>query len=322
MTVRKFPKKVTVREIVSYFHLTQITGNDDSLNRWVVVPDVNRPGFELAGFYKMTEPRRVVIIGNKEIGFINEMMSEQEQRERFLKITDAFTPMIIVTRNLAIPPILKEVAQSENFPIFSSPLESYQLIVDLITYLDEKLAPEDVISGVLMSVYGKGVLITGESGMGKSEVALELIRDHQVLIADDRVDVQRVHNTIFGYVPELLKGFLEIRGIGIIDVQKMFGASCVDDRYKVDCVIELVKYSSDGNYERIGDTETKTTSILGVEIPTIVLPVSEGRSMGVIVESAVTNLRLIEGGYNSGSEFKKRFREVQSKQIAEDKEKE
>jgi HPr kinase/phosphorylase len=180
-------------------------------------------------------------------------------------------------------------------------------MADLITFLDEKLAPEDTISGVLMAVYGRGILITGESGLGKSEAALELIRDGQVLIADDRVDVQKVHNTIFGHAPELLKGMMEIRGIGIIDVERMYGANYLSERHQIDMVITLVHYDKDAEYDRTGDSTEHFTRILDVLIPTLVLPVSPGRSMGAIIESAVSNYILKEEGYDSSKVFKDRL---------------
>ena len=308
-----YTKKVTVREIVDFFKFERLTGDDKSLDRWTVVPDINRPGFELCGFYKRSDPRRIIVIGNKESEFIR-TMTEEEQRTRFPMITDGLTPMIIITRNNELPPILKEIADSQDFPIVRTNMETYRLVTDLITFLDEKMADEDTISGTLMSVYGKGVLISGEAGMGKSETALELIRDGQVLVSDDRVDVEHVHNKIFGYAPDIIKGLLEIRGIGIIDVEKMFGASAMANRSEVNMVIELVKYSAADEYNRIGDETTHYTRILDVLIPTIVLPVSPGRNMRILVESAVTNFILQEAGYSSSQEIKRRFREYAGKE--------
>lgn len=308
-----YTKKVTVREIVDFFKFERLTGDDKSLDRWTVVPDINRPGFELCGFYKRSDPRRIIVIGNKESEFIK-TMTEEEQRDRFPMITDGLTPMIIITRNNELPPILKEIADSQDFPIVRTNMETYRLVTDLITFLDEKMADEDTISGTLMSVYGKGVLISGESGMGKSETALELIRDGQVLVSDDRVDVEHVHNKIFGHAPDIIKGLLEIRGIGIIDVEKMFGASAMANRSEVNMVIELVKYSAADEYNRIGDETTHYTKILDVLIPTIVLPVSPGRNMRILVESAVTNFILQEAGYSSSQKIKRRFREYAGKE--------
>lgn len=312
-----YTKKVTVREIVEFFHFEQLTGNDQALDRWTVVPDVNRPGFELCGFYKMTEPRRIVLIGNKESEFIK-TMSEADQRARFPMLTDGLTPMMIITKNNDLPPVLKEVAESVNFPVVRTGFDTSRVTTDLISFLDEKLANEDTISGVLMSVHGIGTLITGESGMGKSETALELIRQGQVLIADDRVDVQHIHNTIFGHAPEIIKGLLEIRGIGVIDVEKMFGANALGERSQIDLVIKLQPFEAREEYNRIGDEADRFTRILDVDIPTVILPISAGRNVGVLVESAVTNFRLQKNGFNSADEIRTRFRNVSQRNEAED----
>ena len=303
----KYDKKVTIREIVDFFKFEQLTGDDHALDRWTVVPDINRPGFELCGYYRKTEPRRIVIIGSKETEFIK-TMSEADQWERFPMLMDGLTPAIIITKNMELPPILKQVAQSNNFPVLRTALETYRLITDLITYLDEKLSPEDTMSGVLLNVYGIGVLLVGESGMGKSETALELIRAGHVLISDDRVDVQHIHNDIYGHAPDILKGLLEIRGIGIIDVEKMFGASALSDETQIDLVISLVPFNHEVEYDRIGDELERYTKILDVMIPTIVLPISAGRNVRVLVESAVTNFRLKEKGYDTADEIRNRFR--------------
>ena len=303
----KYDKKVTIREIVDFFKFEQLTGDDHALDRWTVVPDINRPGFELCGYYKKTEPRRIVVIGSKETEFIK-TMSEADQWERFPMLMDGLTPAIIITKNMELPPILKQVAQSNNFPVLRTSLETYRLITDLITYLDEKLSPEDTMSGVLLNVYGVGVLLVGESGMGTSETALELIRAGHVLISDDRVDVQHIHNDIYGHAPDILKGLLEIRGIGIIDVEKMFGASALSDETQIDLVISLVPFNHEVEYDRIGDELERYTKILDVMIPTIVLPISAGRNVRVLVESAVTNFRLKEKGYDTADEIRNRFR--------------
>lgn len=302
-----FDKKVLVRDVINFFDFEQITGNDEALNRWIVVPDINRPGFELSGYFKLTEPRRIVLIGNKEIEYISHL-TDAEQYERYPKITDALTPMMIVTHNNPVPPILVEVAEKQNFPIFRTRLDTYRLTVDLISYLEEKMAPEDTLSAVLMVVYGKGVLLMGESGIGKSEAALELIGDGMAMVADDRVDVERVHNTIIGHAPELLKGMLEIRGIGIIDVMRMFGANSLTDKHTIDLVIDLRQYDGTQEYNRL-ESSTDYYRILGISIPKIILPVSPGRSTKALIESAVTNFILLEEGYDSSAHFRSRIYE-------------
>lgn len=310
----QYTKKVTIREILDFFKFERLTGDDKSLDRWTVVPDINRPGFELCGFYKRSDPRRVIVIGNKESEFIR-TMTPNEQRSRFPMLTDGLTPMIVITKNNELPPILKEIAESQNFPIMRTNMETYRLVTDMITFLDEKLAPEDTVSGTLMSIYGKGVLITGESGMGKSETALELIRDKQVLISDDRVDVAHIHNKIWGHSPAIIKGLLEIRGIGIIDVEKMFGASALGARSQIDLVIKLVNYDEVFESNRLGDETVHYTRILDVLVPTLVIPVSAGRNMAILIESAVTNFALQQDGFSSSKLIKDRFRKYVGKGV-------
>ncbi len=312
MAENVYEKKVTIRELVDFFKFERLTGDEKSLDRWTVVPDVNRPGFELCGFYKMAEPRRIVILGNKESEFIH-TMSEIDQRTRFPLITDGLTPALIISKNNELPPILKEIAEETNFPVLRTNMETYRLMADIITYLDEKLAPEDTMSGTLMSIRGVGVLLTGESGMGKSETALELIRQGNVLISDDRVDVMHIHNHILGHAPEIIKGLLEIRGIGIIDVEKMFGAMSITDSENVDLVIKLVPFEAEADYNRLGDETMRYTRILNVLVPTIILPVSAGRNTAALIESAVSNFRLSEAGFNSADEVRERFNDFMNK---------
>jgi HPr kinase/phosphorylase len=301
----EFDGKALMSDLKKFFDFEQISGNEESLNRWVVVPDINRPGLELTGYFEYTEPKRVVILGTKEITYIR-LMADADQRHVFERLTDEYTPVIIITRQLECPPILLEIAYEKNFPIFLTPLPTYRVMVDVISFLDEKLSPADNIHGVLMNVFGKGVLITGESGMGKSEIALELIRKGHILVADDRVDVVRIHNTIFGQAPDLLRGMLEIRGIGIIDVTSMFGAAALLERTKVDFVVDLQKWDDKKEYDRLGIDDDGILSILDLTVPKLIFPVKEGRNMAVLVESAVIDFTLKQKGINNAKEFEKR----------------
>lgn len=301
----EFERKAKISDFKKFFNLTQITGNDEALNRWAIVPDINRPGLELAGYFEHTEPRRIIILGTKEMSYMSEV-PEDLLRERLERLTDEYSPAIVISKNMECPEILREIAESKNFPILISDQPTYRLMVDVVSYLDEKLAPSDNIHGVLLSIYGKGVVITGDSGVGKSETALELIRRGHVLVADDRVDVTRIHNTIFGKAPEILRGMLEIRGIGIIDVTKMFGASSSLDNSEIDVIIHLEKWDDQKQYERVGIEEEVLENILGLEIPKTTIPVRDGRNIAVLVESAVTNFNLKLRGINSAKEFEQR----------------
>ena len=297
--------RVSVKALVEAFDFEQITGDEESLNRQIVMADTNRPGLELAGFFENSQVKRLVVLGDKEIAYIS-TMSVQKQRKAFDFITNEITPAIIITKGHKCPDVLKRCAKRKNFPVLSSESATTRLIVDLVAFLDEKLASSQCLHGGLLSIYGKGVLIRGESGMGKSEIALELIKRGHLLVADDRVDCYRIHNKIVGKAPELLSGMLEIRGIGIINVARMFGVSSVLPKTQVDFQVNLEMWKPDQDYDRVGIEEKKHENILGVDIPKIVVPVREGRSMAVIIESAVTNYMLSEMGMDSAKEFEQR----------------
>ena len=296
---------VKVRTLVENFDFIQITGDDASLERPIVIADTNRPGLELAGYFENSQQKRLVILGDKEIAYIA-TMSVQKQRKSFDFITNEQTPAIIVTKGHKCPDVLKRYAKRKNFPIFLSSSPTYRLIVDIVAFLDEQVATSMCIHGGLLSIYGKGVLIRGESGMGKSEIALELIKRGHLLVADDRVDCYRIHNKIVGKAPELLREMLEIRGIGVINVSRMFGVSSVLPKAEINFQVNLEPWKADQDYDRVGIEEKKHENILGIDIPKIVVPVREGRSMAVIIESAVTNYMLSVMGMDSAKEFEQR----------------
>lgn len=298
---------VRVKEIVDYFKFERIAGNQNSLERIITVPDINRSGLELTGYFDFTQFLRVVLLGDKEMGYISNQMSDEKLIDVFSRIMNDKTPCIIISKSHECPATLIELATERNFPILSSDMNTTRIMTDLVSYLDEKLAETCSLHGVFMNVYGKGILLTGESGTGKSEIALELIKRGHQLIADDRVDVKRVHNSISGEAPFILSGMLEIRGIGIIDVTKMFGANCVLKKHTLDYVIHLEQWVENKQYARAGIEEREFRNILDIDVPMITLPVKEGRSMAVIIESAVTNFALMEVGYDSSKEFDERI---------------
>ena len=295
-------KKVTVKDLMNQLGYECITGDENALNREIKVPDVNRPGLELTGYYLHSQRERVVLLGNKEMGFISGM-SNEVQYSSFDFLTQKETPCIIITRGSACPTRLKEIAQRKNFPVLLCKDNTSRAMVEVVTYLDIELAPVKTMHGVFLQIYGKGVLLTGESGMGKSEIALELIKKGHLLVADDRVDCAVIHKQIIGQAPEILKQMLEIRGVGIINVSKMFGVASVLDKAMVDLNIHIEQWKPNKQYDRLGIEEKKYTDILGVQIPKLVIPVKEGRSMGVIIESAVTNYLLSSVGQDSAKEF-------------------
>lgn len=307
-------KKVEVRKIKEFFNLTQVCGNDESLNRWTIAPDINRPGLELAGFKDQFELKRVVIIGAKEQNYLK-TLDYETQLDRFDFLTDAYTPCIIVTNNCKAPAPLMEVAARKNFPVFEFPGKTYELSTDLISYLSNKLADSDVVSGGLMSIYGTGVLITGDSGIGKSELELDLIKRGHIFVADDLVEISRVNKTIYGRAPENLKKMLEVRGIGVVDVNIMFGGHCFLEKCHVNFVINMVNRDQylRLNPDRLNPNE-KTIDLLGVEKPLLEIPVTEGKSMSTIIETAVTNYIMKKQGVDTNEDFKNNiFKEILEK---------
>lgn len=301
-------KYVTVQEFADYFQFEQLTGDEESRKRIIELTDTNRPGLELAGFFDYSQKKRLIILGDKEIAYIN-TMSEAAQKRSFDFLTREETPALVITRGHECPPILRECAIEKNFPIFSCSEKTNHTIVNIISWLDEKLAKSVCVHGELLLIYGTGVLICGESGMGKSEIALELIRRGHQLVADDRVDCSRIHNRIVGCSPQLLEGMLELRGVGVINISRMYGVGAVAPKSNVDIQITLEEFDPKANYDRVGIEEKKSVNILDVEIPKITIPVREGRSMGVIIESTVTNYLLAKNGLDSAKEFEKRVLE-------------
>ncbi len=293
---------VRVGELKKFFKLSQVSGDAESLRRKILVPDVNRGGLELVGYYKHTDLKRIILFGDKEISYIKTLIDDY-QRLNFDFLTGETTPAIIITKNHKVPKILLEVAREKNFPVFKTKEETVRMMVEIISFLDSAFAPTSSLHGTLINVYGKGVLIMGDSGMGKSELALELIKRGHVLVADDRVVTSRIHNQIFGKSPELLEGVLEVRGIGIINVMQMFGASAIIDEIPVDVVINLEHWDQDKDYDRLGDVNLQYMNILGIDIPLLIFPVKVGRNMAVLVETAVANFNLKLRGINSAKDF-------------------
>ncbi len=307
---------VTVKMVIDYFGYRQISGDESTLNRKIEVPDVNRPGLELTGYFEHTDRRRVVILGDKEIAFIEGMNTEQQMLV-FDFLTNEVTPMILISRDHVCPEVLLSIARNKNFPIFTSYAPTSSLMVEMISYLEEKMTISISVHGVLLNIYGVGVLIEGDSGMGKSEIALELLKKGQILIADDRVDVARVHNKIIGQAPELLKDLLEIRGIGILNVVNMFGVTATMPISDIDLVISLEKWDDQKEYTRIGNEEKQHENFFGIDLMKLVLPVREGRSMATVIESAVIDHILMKRGINCPKEFEQRVYNYLKKQDEE-----
>lgn len=311
MANEELNKRVFVRELKKYFELEQISGDENSLNRWIIAPDINRPGLELTGYLESNDLKRVVILGNKEYDYMTKF-DYNTQMSRFEIITDSYTPCIILSEGFEIMDSLLEVTKRKNFPVFKTNEKTYTVVVRLVSFLSEKLAPTTNLYGVMMNIYGIGIMITGKSGIGKSELALDLIKRGHMLVADDRVDASRVHNDIICTAPTLLKRMLEIRGLGIVDVTRLFGVQSYLNKTELDFVIKLTKLEDAQDVDRLTPIN-ETLNVLGIEVPQLTIPITEGKSLSVIIESAVSNYIAMKAGYDSNEEFKQRLRDMLSK---------
>lgn len=291
---------VTVKTIMKKFNLNCICGKE-GLKRPILVENINRAGMELMGFFEHSDLRRIIVFGNKEINYIYSKTSE-ELKPAYEFLINEITPCMIITQGNTCPKELKEIAEKRNFPILLCDNSTNKMIIELMYYLNELMAPKMSMHATLLEIYGRGVLLTGASGIGKSEIALELVRRGHRLVADDRVDLVNINKKLTGTCPELTKGVMEVRGIGIINVASMFGISSYKDRQDVDYVIELKLLDENYSFERI-DTSDHFKNILGVYIPNIQIPVSSGRNLADLIEVAVRNELLKAQGIDASKEF-------------------
>ena len=266
---------------------------------------INRPALQLAGFWKFFGYKRPQILGRGEMVYLGQM-EEFERRDTLKKFFSYDMPCVIVCRNIPPTDEMIVMATARHIPIFSTALTTDRLEVDLLNFLNSYLAPKQTVHGVLVDVLGSGVLITGQSGVGKSEAALELIRRGHRLVADDVVEIRRVSDTrLTGEAPELVRHLMEIRGVGIIDVSVMYGIGAVISSKSIDMQIHLEMWQPGKEYDRLGLHE-EYTEILGVRVPKLVMPIRPGRNVAVVLEAAVSNFRLKQQGYNAAEEVVRR----------------
>ena len=263
---------------------------------------VERPGLPLCGYFEYFDRRRIVVFGLSEYEFLRSF-STQERMERIKKLFEhGELPCIILSRNLIPLPELEEKAKEWNCPVFKSPKITTDLMSDLYIYLNRTLAPSISEHGVLMEVFGVGMLLTGKSGVGKSETAMELIKRGHRLIADDNVIIKEIANELHGTAPDKIRYFMELRGIGIINVKSMYGSGSVLDEKTVDIIVQLEHWQQGKEYARIGNEEN-FAEYLGVKIPKLTIPVSPGRNLAIIIEVAARNFRLKRMGYDASEEL-------------------
>lgn len=299
---------VELREIVEKMALVNLTPDIDLTDKTVELPDINRPALQLAGFFDHFESDRVQVMGNVECSFLN-TLDEERKREVYDELLKHHLPCIVFCRNKKPDDMLIEKANAAGVPIFSSDLQTSAFMAEIIRWLNVKLAPCISIHGVLVDVYGVGVLIMGESGIGKSEAALELIKRGHRLVTDDVVEIHKVSDdTLVGTAPEITRHFIELRGIGIIDVKALFGVQSVRETQNIDLVITLEEWDKDKEYDRLG-LEDQYTEFLGNKVVCHALPIRPGRNLAIIVESAAANYRQKKMGYNAAQELYKRVQD-------------
>lgn len=297
---------VTLDRVASESGLTVAYTPKDLKEIKIYATEVYRPGIFLAGYYQYFDNMRIQILGLTEMSYLNELEADT-RRAHLEKLFFFQPPAVVLTRGLEPLPEMLEFARQYGVALLLSNEMTSPLMGTMITTLNMELAPRITRHGVLVEVYGEGILITGDSGVGKSETAIELVKRGHRLIADDAVELRRVSSKqIMGSSPENIRHFIELRGIGIINVARLFGIGAVRSSVQVEIVIELEPWDRTKNYDRTG-LESQTTDILGVQVPNMVIPVMPGRNLAVIIETAAMNNRSKEMGYNAARELLKQL---------------
>ncbi len=305
---------IPLSEIIKEFSLEEVYLPTDAKNIKVGSPEVSRPGLALTGFIDVFEPFRIQMIGKAEHQYLSGLSTLQ----RSIRINAFFKlkPVaVIVTTGLMIYEEMLDAAKEEGIPLLRTSDRTSPFMAALIASLNMSLAPRITRHGVLVEVYGEGVLILGDSGIGKSETAIELVKRGHRLIADDAVEIKRVSSkTLVGTAPDLIRYYIELRGIGIVDVRRLFGMGAVKATERIDLVIKLENWAPDKAYDRFGLDE-ETENILGIDVPAITIPVHHGRNLAVVLEIAAMNNRQKKMGYNTAEEFNQRLMEqIQSEE--------
>ncbi len=301
--------KIQMSKVIEKFDLETVYLPTLPERIYVSCPRVNRPGMQMAaGYYDYYERERLQIIGVMESEFLT-TLSEEQRNER-LEAFFASTPSgVIYTSSIAISDKTIEYAEKYEVPVLRTTLRTSEFMAALIAYLNVELGPRITRHGVLVEVYGEGILLLGDSGVGKSETAIELVKRGHRLIADDAVEIKKVSaTTLVGQAPEIIRHYVELRGIGIVDVRRLFGIGSVKLTEKIDLVVNLENWQQGKMYDRFGLNDEKM-DILGIKVPMIVLPVCPGRNLSVVIEVAAMNNRQKRMGYNTAEEFNKRLME-------------
>ena len=299
---------VKLESIIEKMKLENLTPDIDISKIKITQPDINRPALQLAGYFEHFEATRLQIIGFVEYSYI-EGLPVARKKEIYERLLSCEIPAIVFCRELKPDELFTEIAEAHKVPLLMTKKATSAFMAEIIRWLNVKLAPCISVHGVLVDVFGEGVLITGESGIGKSEAALELIKRGHRLVTDDAVEIRKVSDeTLVGSAPDITKHFIELRGIGIIDVKTLFGVSSVKDTQNIDLVIRLEDWDKDKEYDRLG-REEEYTEYLGNKIVCHNIPIRPGRNLAVICESAAINHRQKKMGYNAAQELYRRVQE-------------
>lgn len=300
--------QISFNELLEHMELRNAVPEVDVTDFALTVPEINRPALQLTGFYKDFATSRVQVIGNVEFSYLNSL-SEEEREKAFDMFLSKGIPCVIFTNNHEPHECIKKLAVKYNIPLLLSDKRTSVLTTELIRWLNEELAPRIVIHGVLVDVYGEGILMVGESGIGKSEAALELVRRGHRLVSDDVVQISRINDQfLIGEAPDMTKHFIELRGIGVVNLKSLFGIECVEEMHVIDLVIKLVEWDKDLEYDRLGLNQ-EYAEYLGHKVLCHTIPVRPGRNIAVITEAAAVNHRQKKMGYNAAEELYQRVQE-------------
>lgn len=297
---------VLVKDLIDHVRVDCVYCTEELLEKEITTADITRPGLEMTGYFDYYSPDRIQLIGMKEWSYLMSMTSHNRYQV-LLRMFEPETPVVIVARGLEIPQEMLDAAKENKIAVFQSASATSRLSGEISSYLDSKLAKRTSVHGVLMDIYGMGVLIQGDSGIGKSETGLELVKRGHRIVADDRVDVFAKDDvTLWGEPAEILRHLLEIRGVGIIDIMSLYGASAVKESSQVQLAIYLENYENGKVFDRLGNSGD-TIEIAGIEIPQIRIPVKTGRNISVVIEAAAMNYRAKQMGFDATKSFERRL---------------
>lgn len=305
---------IPLTKIIEEFELEKIYEPKDIDSVLIGCSDINRPGLQMVGFFDHFEKTRIQIMGMVEFTYL-EQFSADEREEKLDKFFALGFPALVITRGMQIFQEMLELAEKYNIPLLRTEDTTSAFMSAIISYLNVQIAPRRTRHGVLVEVYGEGILIMGESGVGKSETAIELVKRGHRLVADDAVEIKRVSSkTLVGSSPTIIRHFVELRGIGIIDVKEIFGIGAIKDTENINMIIHLEPWEDGKQYDRLGMVD-EYTNIMGINVPSLTIPVKLGRNLAVIVEVAAMNNRQKRMGYNAAVELNNRLMKQMEEQL-------